>query len=65
MLDPTAFSFAGRDVAAAYEALRARATALLGEGADTVDAIAVALRASATAYAADEAAGAHRLHNTY
>jgi hypothetical protein len=64
-LDPAAFSFAGGAVAAAYEALRGRTTALLAEGADNLDAVAAALRASAAAYAADEAAGAHRLHNTY
>jgi hypothetical protein len=64
-LEPGAFSFAGHAVAAAYEALRIRTVALLGEGADNVDGIAAALRASAAAYAADEAAGAHRLHNIY
>jgi hypothetical protein len=65
VLDPAAFSFAGGAVAAAYEALRGRTTALLVEGADNVDAIAAALQVSAAAYAADEAAGAHRLLNTY
>jgi hypothetical protein len=65
VLEPSAFSFAGGAVAAAYEALRGRTAALLTEGADNADAIAAALRASAAAYAADEAAGAHRLHNTY
>ena len=61
VLDPGAFSFAGKDVADAYEALRRLTTTLLSEGADNFDAVAAALRASATAYADDEAAGAHRL----
>jgi hypothetical protein len=65
VLDPATFSFAGGAVAAAYEALRGRTAALLVEGADNVDAIAAALRISAAAYAADEAAGAHRLHHVY
>ena len=65
VLEPSAFSFAGGAVAGAYEALRGRTAALLADGADNADAIAAALRASAAAYAADEAAGAHRLHNTY
>jgi hypothetical protein len=60
-LDPGTFSFAGRAVADAYEALRARTSALLVEGADDLDAVAAALRASARAYAAEEEAGAHRL----
>lgn len=60
VLAPGEFSFAGREVAAAYEALRGRTATLLVEGADNLDAVAAALRASAAAYAADEAAGAHR-----
>jgi len=63
-LPPAAFSFAGRAAATAYEALRGRTARLLGEGAENLDAIAAALRASAAAYAADEATGAHRLDVT-
>jgi hypothetical protein len=61
VLEPAAFSFAGHAVAAAYEALRSRTARLLTEGADNLESIAAALRASAAAYAADEAAGAHRM----
>jgi hypothetical protein len=61
VLAPAAFSFAGHGAATAYEALRSRTARLLSEGADNLDAVAAALRASAAAYAADEAAGAHRL----
>jgi hypothetical protein len=64
-LDPAAFSFAGEAVATAYEALRTRTATLLAQGADNFEAIAGALRASAAAYAADEASGAHRLHNIH
>jgi hypothetical protein len=56
-----AFSFAGREVAVAYEELRRRTATLLGEGADNFDAVAAALRASAAAYAASDAAQAQRL----
>lgn len=61
VLPSAAFSFAGHAAALAYEELRSRTARLLAEGAENLDAIAVALRASAAAYAADEAAGAHRL----
>ncbi len=60
-LDRAAFTFAGHGVAVAYEALRTRTVALLGEGADNLDAVAAALRASAAAYAADEAGRARRM----
>lgn len=61
VLEPGAFSFAGREVARAYEALRSRTAALLSEGADNLDAVATALRAAAAAYSAAEAAGTHRM----
>ncbi len=61
VLGAAQFSFAGREAAAAYEALRSRTAVLLTEGADNLDAVAAALRASAAAYAADEAAAAQRL----
>jgi DNA-binding NarL/FixJ family response regulator len=61
VLDASAFSFAGREVATAYEALRSRTASLLTAGADNLDAVAAALRAGAAAYAADEAAAAARL----
>jgi hypothetical protein len=60
-LDPGVFSFAGADVATAYEGLRSRMASLLVQGADNFDAVAAALRTSAATYAADEAAGAHRI----
>ena len=43
VLGAGAFSFAGREVAAAYEALRSRTAVLLTEGADNLDAVAAAL----------------------
>lgn len=55
------FSFAGREVAVAYESLRSRTAALLADGADNLDAVAAALRAGAAAYAAQEAAASARL----
>lgn len=61
VLDPGAFSFAGGDVARAYDELRRRTATLLGQGADDLDGVATALRAAAAAYAAEEAAGVHRL----
>lgn len=61
VLATSAFSFAGREVATAYDALRRRTATLLAEGADNLDAVAAALRAGAEAYAADEAAAADRL----
>jgi hypothetical protein len=61
VLDAGAFSFAGQAAADAYEALRIRTETLLAQGADELDAIAAALRTSAATYAAEEAAGAHRL----
>jgi len=60
-LDPTAFSFAGAQLAASYASLTARLTELLHQGCDTLDAVAAALRASADAYEAEEAAGVHRM----
>jgi hypothetical protein len=56
-----AFSFAGGGVASAYEAVRGRTEALLHQGAGELDAIAAGLRSAAAAYAAADAAGAHRL----
>jgi len=61
VLADATFSFAGDQVAAAYEALRSRTARLLAEGADNLDAVAAALRAGAAAYAAEEAAAAERL----
>jgi Skp family chaperone for outer membrane proteins len=61
VLSTSAFSFAGREVAAAYDALRARVATLLAEGAENLDAVAAALRAGAAAYTAEEAAAAARL----
>ena len=63
VLAASAFSFAGGQVAAAYEELRSRTAALLRDGADNLDAIAVALRAGAAAYAAREAMESQRLHS--
>lgn len=60
-LPATAFSFAGAQVATAYEELRGRMAGLLVQGADNCDAVAAALRTSAATYAAEEAAGAHRM----
>jgi hypothetical protein len=64
-LPPAAFSFAGQAVAAAYEALRAKTADLLDAGAANFDDIAAALRATAAAYEADEAAHAHSLNHVY
>lgn len=64
-VDPSAFSFAGQAAAAAYEDLRVKTAGLIHQGAARFDSIAGALRASADAYEADEAAGAHRLQNVY
>lgn len=61
VLAESAFSFAGREVAVAYEALRSRTAQLLTDGADNFDAVAAALRAGAASYAADEAAAVERL----
>lgn len=61
VVPPSAFSFAGAEVAAAYEALRSRTATLLAQGADDVAAMAAALRAGAAAYAAAEAATAQRI----
>jgi DNA-binding NarL/FixJ family response regulator len=63
VLDASAFSFAGREVATAYEALRSRTASLLTAGADNLDAVAAALRAGAAAYTAEEAAAAQRLRD--
>ena len=60
-LDPHALSFAGEPVAAAYEALWVKAVGLLRAGAENLDAVAAALDSSADTYAAEDAAGAHRL----
>jgi hypothetical protein len=64
-VDAAAFSFAGHAAAAGYETLRAKMAGLISGGAREFDAIAAALRASADAYEADEAAGAHRIQNIY
>jgi hypothetical protein len=56
-----AFSFAGREAAAAYDGLRGRTAVLLQEGADNLDAVAAALRTSAAAYAASDRTGVRRL----
>jgi Excreted virulence factor EspC, type VII ESX diderm len=61
VLEPAAFSFAGRAAAAAYETLRSRTAALLAEGAGNLDAIAASLRSSAAAYVEGDTAGARRL----
>jgi uncharacterized protein YukE len=64
-LDPAVFSFAGPAAAAEYEALRAKLAGRISQGAVNLAAIAAALRTSAAAYAADEAAGVHRMLNIY
>ncbi|OZM76980.1 hypothetical protein [Pseudonocardia sp. MH-G8] len=64
-LDPAVFSFAGPAAAAEYEALRAKLASRISQGVAGFAAIAAALRASAAAYAADEAAGVHRMQNIY
>jgi hypothetical protein len=64
-IDASAFSFAGQAAAGAYEDLRSKMARLLHQGAGRFDSIAGALRASADAYEADEAAGAHRMQNLY
>lgn len=64
-LDPATFSFAGQDVAAAYEALRAKLASLLTGGADVAVATAQALAASADAYEAEENQNVHRLRGIY
>jgi uncharacterized protein YukE len=64
-VDAAAFSFAGQAVAAAYEGLRVKLVTLIGQCASNFDSVAAALRASADAYEADEAAGAHRMQNIY
>jgi hypothetical protein len=64
-VDASAFSFAGQAAAAAYEDLRLKLAGLLHQGGVRFDSIAGALRASADAYEADEASGAHRLQNIY
>jgi hypothetical protein len=60
-LETGAFSFAGGQVAAMYEALRNRIVALLHDGADNYETVAAALRATAAAYATQDAAQARRL----
>jgi hypothetical protein len=65
VLDPAAFSFAGGAAADAYDALRTKTVTLLTQGAGNCDDIAAALRKSAATYAAEEAAGVHRLHGIY
>ena len=62
MLPAAAFSFAGAEVAAVYEALRSRTATLLAEGAANLDAVAAALRAGAASYVAQEDAAAQRLN---
>ena len=62
VLPTAAFSFAGAEVAAVYEALRSRTATLLAEGAANLDAVAAALRAGAASYAAQEDAAAQRLN---
>lgn len=64
-VDAAAFSFAGRAAAIAYEDLRSRMAGFIHQGAERLDSIAGALRASADAYEADEASGAHRMQNIY
>lgn len=64
-MDASAFSFAGQAAAVAYEELRAKMAMLLQQGATRFDSIAGALRASADAYEADEALGAHRMQKIY
>jgi hypothetical protein len=64
-LPPAAFSFAGQAVLTSYERLRVKTAELLRAGAVNFDDIATALRQSADAYEADEAAGAHRMTSIY
>lgn len=64
-LPASAFSFAGGAVAGSYEALRAKAAALLVEGAENFTDIAAALVSAADQYDADEAANAHAMQNIY
>jgi hypothetical protein len=64
-IEPQAFSFVGSDVAATYEALRTKMSALLDGGAANFTSIATALSSCAAAYAADEAAKAHALRGIY
>lgn len=59
-----AFSFAGTEVAQAYEALRAKIALLLAGGAANGGSVAHALRTSADAYEADERAHVRRLRAT-
>jgi uncharacterized protein YukE len=64
-VDAAAFSFAGLGAAQSYELLRDKLARLLHQGASAFDSIAVALRASADSYEADEATGAHRMRKIY
>jgi hypothetical protein len=64
-LPAPAFSFAGAEAAAGYDALRLKFTGLLTAGATNLDDIAHALTAAATSYAADEEAHVHRLRGIY
>jgi hypothetical protein len=64
-LDPAAFSFAGQTAAVSYEKLRDKMATLLAQAARNFDCVAAALRTSADAYEADEAAGVHRMQNIY
>jgi hypothetical protein len=64
-VDSPAFSFAGQEVAAAYEGLSTKLTGLVKAGADNLDLIAATLRACAAAYRAEEEAGVHRMRNVY
>jgi len=62
---PAAFSFAGQEVARLHNDLRAKMAELVKAGAENLDLIAFALRASAAAYKAEEEAGVHRMLNVY
>ena len=62
---PSAFSLFGGPYATGYRALSDHVVALLEDGAANAESTAAALRASAAAYAADDASGAHRLQGVY
>lgn len=57
------FSFAGGQLAAAYDALVTRVATLLDQGGTNFTTVAAALRASADAYEADEQAHVHQLQS--
>jgi hypothetical protein len=64
-IDSAAFSFAGQEVAIAYQDLHTKMAGLVKAGAENLDLIAATLRACAAAYKAEEEAGVHRMRNVY